>query len=190
MREAVALLAVAACTTRPAPPAPAAPAPPPAPRDAAPPDAEPPDEGPIVEYRGEILHEGDAPHDRDCTHAPNRLTPASTRRAAALLRAARIEASYPSDELIGVTLDLRVPDFCLTIIGPSMQDDGTPIMGYAFEIPGSDEERILTFLVTGDTVTLLDDVVTAVDFEGIHLIDHQLEYRHDGHVVMTRTPMR
>jgi hypothetical protein len=118
---------------------------------------------PEIEYRGQKVRLSRSYADYDeYKNDPENIHPSERARVQFLVESAPVAASYPDEVTLMRTLAaLSFPGYGGGIVAGSLQPEGTSLLAYAVEIPGSERSRYLLFETPGGPFTLLDDFTEA-----------------------------
>ena len=114
-----------------------------------------------MEYRGQRIKLSRSYSDYDeYKNDPDNIHPSERSRVQQLVKAAPVASSYPDQTTLYQSLSTLVfPGYGSGNLARTPQTDGSELLAYGIEIPGTEEDRYLVFRRSGSTFLLVDDFV-------------------------------
>lgn len=112
-----------------------------------------------MEYRGQRIKLSRPYSDYDeYKNDPDNIHPSERSRVQELVKTAPVLRSYPDRITLYHSLaDLSFPGYGSGNLAQTRQLDGTEVLAYGIEIPGTDQDRYLVFRSAGSAFDLVDD---------------------------------
>ena len=116
-----------------------------------------------IEYRGERIKLSRSYADYDeYKNDPENIRPSERSRVQHLVKTAPVASSYPDQMSLYQSLGkLAFPGYGSGNLARTRQSDGTELLAYGIEIPGTGQDRYLVFRSSGLAFGLVDDFVAA-----------------------------
>jgi hypothetical protein len=114
-----------------------------------------------MEYRGQRIKLSRSYSDYDeYKNDPNNIHPSERSRVQQLVKDAPVASSYPDQTTLYQSLRTLVfPGYGSGNLARTPQTDGSELLAYGIEIPGTEQDRYLVFRRYGSTFLLVDDFV-------------------------------
>ena len=148
-----------------------------------------------MEYRGQRIKLSRSYADYDeYKNDPDNIHPAERARVQHLVQTAPVASSYPDQMTLYQSLGKLVfPGYGSGNLARTQQADGTELLAYGIEIPGTEQDRYLLFRSSGLAFVLLDDFVAASVIGPASVKDEGREWVYrsaDGGVLFRRVKAR
>ena len=114
-----------------------------------------------MEYRGQRIKLSRSYSDYDeYKNDPDNIHPSERPRVQELVRTAPVARSYPDQSTLYESLvALSFPGYGSGNLARTRQADGSEVLAYGVEIPGTEQDRYLVFRSSGSSFVLVDDFV-------------------------------
>jgi hypothetical protein len=145
-----------------------------------------------IDYRGERIKLSKAYADyASYKNDPDNIHPSERERVQRLVKTAPVASSYADENTLYHALSaLSFPGYGSGNLARTRQPDGSDVVAYGIEIPGTEEDRYLVFRSVGSGFALIDDFVhvSVIGPASIAGEGHEWVYRRaDGTVLFRRS---